>query len=177
MRTEYIKRQELAHLLAALMPANRLALEISLATGLRIGDVLEMRTEALKAAKDRRLSIVESKTGKRKRVTLPVELYDRALSMGGKVYVFAHRLDYRKHRTRQAVYKDLKAVAKVYKIDGKKIKANIAPHSARKVYAVDAYHASGDLQRVQKLLNHSSEGVTILYAMADQLAARRKPSP
>jgi site-specific recombinase XerD len=173
MRTDYLKRQELQHLLAALMPVNRLALEISLATGLRISDVLEMRTEALKAATGRRLSIRELKTGKRRRVTLSRELFERALAIAGKVYVFEHRLDYKRPRTRQAVYKDLKAVARVFKIDGKRIRGNIAPHTARKAYAVEAYKKSGDLRRVQQLLNHSSEAVTMIYAMADRLTDRR----
>jgi site-specific recombinase XerC len=54
-----------------------------------------------------------------------------------------------------------------------RLKENIAPHSARKVYAVEAYSRSGELARVQKLLNHESEAVTELYAMADALTSRR----
>lgn len=150
------------------MPQNRLALEISLATGLRIGDVLQLRSDALRAAAGRRLTVRELKTGKNRRVLLPVELYNRALSMAGKVYVFEHRLDYRQHRTRQAVFKDLKRAARLFRI-----RENVAPHSARKVYAVEAYRRTGDLKRVQALLNHSSEAVTMLYAMADELTARR----
>lgn len=168
LRTDYIHRQEMLHILAALMPANRLALEISLATGLRIGDVLQLRSDALRTAVGRRLTVRELKTGKRRRVTLPVELYNRALSMAGKVYVFQHRLDYRKPRTRQAVFKDMKRAARMFRCV-----PNVAPHSARKVYAVEAYHRTGDLKRVQALLNHSEEAVTMLYAMADEVTARR----
>lgn len=168
MRTEYIHKQEMQHILAALMPPNRLAMELSLATGLRITDVLTIKTEAVQAAKDRRLTVRESKTGKLRRVTLPVELYQRALSLAGKLYVFEHRLDWRKHRTRQAVFKDMKRAAELFRVN-----VNVAPHSARKVYAVEAMRRTGDLKRVQALLNHSSEGVTLLYAMADELTARR----
>lgn len=157
------------HLLAALMPPNRLALEISLATGLRISDVLTLRTEALRVATERRLTVRELKTGKTRRIRLPIELFDRAMKMAGRCFVFEHRLDWRKHRTRQAVHKDLKRAAALFRV-----KVNVAPHSARKVYAVEAYHRTGDLKRVQKLLNHSSESVTILYALADELTARRK---
>ena len=35
MRSEWIEKGEMEHVLAALMPENRLACEISLATGLR----------------------------------------------------------------------------------------------------------------------------------------------
>lgn len=168
MRTEYIHKQELQHLLAALTPANRLALELSLETGLRIGDVLNLRSDALKAAKDRRISVRELKTGKLRRVQLPAELYRQALAVAGKLYVFENRLDWRRSRTRQAVFKDLKRVARLFRV-----KENVAPHSARKVWAVEQYRKCGDLKRVQKLLGHSAEAVTMLYAMADQLVARR----
>jgi integrase len=145
-------------------------MEISLATGLRIGDVLALRSDAVRGAKDGRLTVRESKTGKTRRIRLPGELHRRAISMAGKAYVFEGRTDWRKPRTRQAVYKDLKRIAKAYRL-----KANIAPHSARKVYAVEAYKRTGDLKRVQALLNHSSEAVTALYALADELTARRMP--
>lgn len=168
MRTDYIHREELSHLLAALTPPNRLALEVSLATGLRISDVLNLRTEALRAAEDRRLSVRELKTGKTRRIKLTAELYERALSMAGKIYIFPNRHDWRRPRTRQAVYKDLKRAAKLFRVP-----LNVAPHTARKVYAVDQYHRDGDLKRVQKLLNHDREAVTMLYAMADELTARR----
>ena len=40
MRAEWIPGDVMGALLAAMMPANALALEASMATGLRIGDVL-----------------------------------------------------------------------------------------------------------------------------------------
>jgi len=173
-RTDYILREELSHLLAALTPPNRLALEISLATGLRIGDVLAMRSDQLRTANQRRFTVRQAKTGKNRRIQLPLELYNRALALAGRCYVFEHRLDWRKHRTRQAVWADLKRIARMYRC-----KANVAPHSARKVFAVDQYRKGG-LKRTQELLGHSQEAVTVLYAMADELTARKlgqRPSP
>ncbi len=167
-RTDYIHRQELQHLLAALTAPNRLAMELSLATGLRIGDVLNMRTQALVGASDGRLTIRELKTGKNRRIRVPSELQRRALGMAGRVYIFEGRTDYRKHRTRQAVYKDIKRIARMFRL-----RCNIAPHTARKVFAVEQYKRDGNLARVQRLLNHSSEAITMLYAMADELTARR----
>ena len=165
MRTEYIFREEMKHLLAALTEHNRLACEISMATGLRIGDVVSLKTAELK----RRFVVHEQKTGKNKRVYLNDDLLARSLKLGGKIYLFTHRLNGRKHRTRQAVYKDLKRAAMLFRC-----KSNIAPHSLRKLYAVEQYRKSGDIHKVQHLLNHDSEAVTMLYAMADQLTARRK---
>jgi integrase len=171
VRTDYIFKEELQHLLAALMPENRLALEISLALGLRIGDVLNLRTDHLRNASQRRITVKELKTGKPRRIQMPIELYERALRLGGKVFVFEHRHDWRKHRTRQAVFKDLKRIAKAFRV-----KANIAPHSARKVWAVEKYSQVG-LKRLQGLLGHSSEAVTEIYAYADELTARRLGLP
>ena len=50
---------------------------------------------------------------------------------------------------------------------------NVAPHSFRKVYSVELMKKYGDLERVKRALNHSSETVTMIYALADmQLAAK-----
>jgi len=168
LRTEWIAKDELAHLLAALMPENRLALEVSMATGLRISDVLSLKVEPIMSTTNGRITVTEQKTRKNRRVYIPVELRERMLIIAGKYYVFQHRLDWKKHRTRQAVYKDLKRVVKIFRL-----KENVAPHSARKAFAVAMYHKTGDLYRVKDLLNHSDEAVTILYAMADELTRRR----
>ncbi len=165
-RADYIARQEFGHILAALMPPNRLALEVSLATGLRISDVLNMRTAQLAE----RMTVRELKTGKNRRIRLPLELYQRCLSQAGKVWVWEGRTDWKKHRTRQAVYKDIKRTAALFRLPHG---LQISPHTARKVYAVTAYQQSGSLRHVQQLLQHSDEAVTMLYAMADEMTARR----
>lgn len=166
MRADYVDRVEFGHLLAALMPPNRLALEVSLTTGLRISDVLNMRTDQLKE----RMTVRELKTGKTRRVRLPAELYVRCLAQAGKVWVWEGRQDWRKHRTRQAVYKDLKRAAALFRLPRG---LQVSPHTARKVYAVTQYQTGHSLRRVQQLLQHSSEAVTMLYAMADELTARK----
>lgn len=165
MRTEWIPKGEMEHILSALYPHNRLACEISLATGLRINDVLALTPEKVKK---QRFTIREEKTGKTRFIRLPTELVKRCLAGAGQHYVFEGRLNGRTHRTRQAVYKDLKRVSEAFNV-----KKNIAPHSLRKIYAVEEYEKSGNLKKVQKLLNHSSEAVTILYAMANVIRARK----
>lgn len=168
MRTDYIKTEELRHVLAALTPENRLACEISLATGLRIGDVLSIKTEKLLRSKNHRISVTEEKTGKIHTVYIPVELYYRACHAAGKYFVFQHRYDAKRHRTRQAVFKDIKRAARAFRL-----RLNIAPHTCRKAWAVAEYHRTGSIERVQKLMNHSDEAVTMIYALADQLTNRR----
>lgn len=150
------------------MPLNRLAIEVSLSTGLRIGDVLHLKRSQVNK---QRFTIHEQKTNKARRIYIPDELQKALLQFGGEIYIFENRLDPKKPRTRQAVYKDLKRAAKLFRIKG----ANVCPHSARKIFAVGQYQKSGSLKKVQQLLNHSDEAVTMLYAMADEISARRTP--
>ncbi|MDO4608398.1 MAG: tyrosine-type recombinase/integrase [Clostridia bacterium] len=166
MRSQWKPKGEIEHILAALMPENRLACEISLRHGLRIGDVLALPTDKVRK---QRFTIREQKTGKTRAVRLTVDEVKRCLAFAGQHYVFEHRTNGRQHRTRQAVFKDLRRVAGAFRV-----KEHISTHSLRKVYAVEEYRRSGgDLKRVQRLLNHSSEAVTMLYAMAD-IVDRRK---
>lgn len=160
-RSEWACRADMEHLLAACMPENREALRLSMDYGLRIGDVLRIPTAAARAGF---WSFKEEKTGKRRRVVFSEAHIKAMLSIAGKIYVFEHRSNARKHRTRQAVYKDLRRIAEMFRL------RHITPHSMRKVYSVERYRqAGGSLQKVQRLLNHDSEAVTALYALADQL--------
>ncbi|MBQ6714056.1 MAG: tyrosine-type recombinase/integrase [Clostridia bacterium] len=165
MRSEWKPKGEIVHILASLYPENRLACEVSMITGLRINDVLALKSEQVKKQK---FTVREEKTGKTKKIYLPKEIQDRCIACSGQHYVFEHRLNGRKHRTRQAVFKDLKRVAKAFNV-----KENITPHSLRKVYAVEEYAKCGNLKKIQKLLNHSDEAVTMLYAMADVVTKRK----
>ncbi|MBQ2933792.1 MAG: tyrosine-type recombinase/integrase [Clostridia bacterium] len=165
MRTQWVPQGEIVHVLAALQPKNRLACEISLATGLRINDVLALKTEQIK---QQRFTVREEKTGKTRAIYIPKELHDRAITCSGKHFVFEGRCNGKVHRSRQAVFKDLKRVAKLFGI-----KENVAPHSLRKIFAVEEYAKHGNLKRVQKLLNHSSEAVTQLYAFANVIDKRK----
>lgn len=167
-RVEYVPRDELGHVYAALMPANRLACQVSEVTGLRIGDVLSLRTEQLR--KGQRLTVRESKTGKGKRIYLPRRLYDEVMAQAGAAWVFESPRDSSKHRTRQAVWADIKRAAAAFRL-----RQNVGPHSLRKVYAVDQWERSGDLGKVGKALNHSPwhPETTMIYAMAAELYRRK----
>ena len=62
-----------------------------------------------------------------------------------------------------------------------RLTVNAAPHSCRKVYAVQLLEKYGDIERVRRALNHGGIEVTLIYAMADkQLTAkgrRRRGAP
>lgn len=163
MTTEYLLSQELEHVLAALMPQNRLIMRVILHTGMRISDCLALRTSDLKPSG----WYVEGKTGKRRRYGLPAPLLAEIKAQAGPEWAFPGRRP-GTHKTRQAVWHDLKRAQKAFRLD-----SNVGTHSGRKIYAVDLMRKYGDLQRVQRALNHSSPSVTAVYAMADMLLERR----
>lgn len=158
MKTEYLLNREVDNVLAALTPANALVMRVALHTGLRVSDVLALKTEQLAS----RFWVTESKTQKRRQVGLPEPLLSDLKNAAGAYWVFEGRKG-GKHRSRQAVWKDVKRAARALRL-----RQNVAPHSARKVFAVDLMQKYGDIERVRRALNHSSYAVTMIYALADQ---------
>lgn len=158
MRTEYLLQREVEQVLDLLTVENRLLARLLLHTGLRVGDALELRPEQLRP----NFWITEQKTGKRRQIGLPEPLLSDLREAAGKWWVFPGA-DPRKHRTRQALWKDVKRAARACRLT-----ANAAPHSLRKVYAVELLERYGDIDRVRRALNHGGIEVTMIYAMADK---------
>ena len=171
MRTEYLLEREVEQVLDLLTYENRLVMRVLLHTGLRIGDALALRPAQLKP----NFWITEQKTGKRRQVGLPEPLLADLRDSADGEWVFPGSKP-GKHRTRQAVWKDVKRAAAAARLT-----ANAAPHSARKVYAVELLRKYGDIERVRRALNHGGGEVTLIYAMADKrLSAqgrRRRSKP
>lgn len=161
MRTEYIDFGDLSHLFAVLMEPNALILRVSLETGLRLGDCCALTTEQVLR---QRFSVREQKTGKSKRVYLSKDLQASILAQAGSLYAFPHRTDPNRHRTRQAVYSDLKRAARAFRIP-----QNVAPHTMRKLYAKTLFDKTGDMELVQRALNHDRITTTLIYALCDRL--------
>ena len=165
MKTEYLLNREVEHVLAALTPTNRLVARVCLHTGLRVSDVLALRREDIGL----QFWVTESKTKKRRKVGLPRDLLQEILdSSAGSVWAFPGRYPEKPH-TRQAVWADVKRAAKAFRLP-----QNVAPHSFRKCFAVELRDRCGDMERVQRALNHSSMEVTMIYAMADKLLQAKR---
>ena len=156
----------MSHVLALLTPENRAIIDLSIRYGLRVGDVLNLTREQIKK---RTFTLTEEKTGKKRRMKIPEKLANSlmAYSCERDIYIFPHRLSHFSHRTRQAVYKDIRRAAVALRL-----KEHVSPHSARKLYAVSLYKRTGDLTAVQRKLNHTSTAVTMIYALADLLGNR-----
>lgn len=184
-RTDYLYQRQLDRVLGLLMPGNSLVVRVQLHTGLRVGDVLRLTFPLRK-----QVWLTEGKTGKRRHIGLPQQLIDAIVADAAQyipehkrryiweapprgvapLWAFPSPRDYKRHRTRQAVWKDIKRAARACRLP-----QNVGTHSARKVYAVGALRRSGgDLEAVQRALNHSDAGITMIYAMADKLLAERQ---
>lgn len=156
------------HILWALTPSNKLVCEVALATGWRVDDVLSLRSEQLRKSRGK-LTIKEQKTGKRSTKTISAELLKRLKRESGRVFVFEGRDDYRKHRTRQAVFQDIKKAAKRFNL-----KLNLSPHSLRKNYAVYLREQGLTVEEIRQELNHRDITVTMLYCFSDELQKKYK---
>lgn len=164
VKTDYILEREVDNVLRLLTSENALVMRVCLHTGLRVGDVLALRSDQLRP----NFWVTEQKTGKRRQVGIPEPLLSDLREAAGDPWVFPG-VDPDKHRTRQAVWKDVKRAAKAMRLT-----QNVGPHSARKVYAVRLLEKYGDIDRVRRALNHSDESVTMVYAMADKMLTARQ---
>ena len=162
MRTDYIKSELYHKIYLRMSYENALALRTSLETGLRIGDVLALEVENLNG---RTIAYTAQKTGKQGKSVVSADLANRLRKIAGKRFLFEGRSG-DKPRTRQAVWKDVKRATKGFA-------ENVAPHSARKTFAVEDFHEHG-FSHTQKALQHDSVGTTMLYAFADMLTDKSK---
>lgn len=159
MRADYIKPSVYTRIYHLMQYENALALRLSLETGLRIGDCLSLTPEQLQG---QTISYTAQKTGKRGKKKITADLAKRLQKISSKKFIFEGR-NGNKPRTRQAVWKDVKKASAIAKIEG-----NFSPHSARKTYAVEEFHAKG-FNEVQKELQHDRAETTMLYAYSDIL--------
>ena len=149
-----------------------LPFEVADCTGLRIGDVLKIRADDLRADG---VHYVAQKTGKHGVAEVPPYLrrqLDFAARCSPSGWLFPSPYKPNQHLTRQAAWARLKVAAKRagVAVDG------VSPHSLRKCYAVDLYKRKG-LRAVQTALQHSTSDQTERYALADWFTGERSAEP
>lgn len=162
-------------------------MQVAFDTGLRIGDVLRLRTKQIK---QKTFTVTEQKTGKKRRIKLSEEMKRQLQAVAGSEYVFPGRLDKSRPRTRQAVWKDIKRVQGVLENEGylqqtdtgRHSKNNKKPvfgtHTGRKTFARRYYDNTGDLAGLREKLNHQRDEITAVYIMSaliDIKTSRKKP--
>lgn len=167
MRADYIPEDRLQRIRKCMLGVDRLITDVCLETGGRIDDVLALRKWQLDGTE---LLLMESKTNKRRKVTLTQELADKLQLVTqdrhqlqlifysrrpGKRRRKIHRTTYWRHfelAVRQCGYKD----------------CNYSPHSLRKVYAVRLLRQTRSLEQVRRALGHEHITTTMLYALSDR---------
>lgn len=159
MRSQYLDKTKYNKLYSVMQYDNVLALRVALETGMRIGDVLALRTSDLRA---RTITYTAQKTGKSDRKVIDKQLADELRRNSHNGYLFPGRSG-KKSRTRQTVYTDLRKAC-----DTLGVSEHITPHSTRKTMAVDYFHEHG-LEATQAALQHDRSDTTMLYAFADLL--------
>lgn len=168
MRVKAVEKDTWRVLLACLSGENRRVCLVALQTGLRVSDVLALKTCDLR----QKMSIKEIKTGKVRKVELDDDVLTELRATAGEVYVFPHRYDINRPRTRQSVWKDLKRSARALGLGGRD-GHGIGTHSCRKSYARDMYNKSGgNVKAVQSDFKHADLLCTTIYALADELSIR-----
>lgn len=150
---------------ANLPTEKRLIFEVSLATGLRIGDVLKLRARDVRrvAGKEVHIFFTAEKTGKKGECVLNGTIAERLFGYrkGKKGYLWASRAK-SGHVTRQTAWNWFKSAAKAAKIEIK----GVSPHALRKSFAVKLRHEQG-IEAAQRALQHTNCAQTAIYAYSD----------
>lgn len=158
MRSKYIDSGEVKTIRAELSDEAWLPLWVALETGLRVGDVVKLRRENLKADG---LHYKAQKTRKNGVARISDRLR-KALSVRRGKWFFPSPYKAGKHITRQCVWARVKRACE----RGQLPPEGISPHSMRKAFAVELYREKG-FRAVQEALQHANCATTEIYSFAD----------
>lgn len=128
---------------------------------LRIGDLLAIKFADLDLD-NRTLTLTESKTGKRKDVRLNAPaiavIQRRRKEHPGDAYLFEVHSNRASGKPISRV-----SVARVFKDVGDSLGLTVGTHSMRKSRGKALFDAGVPIEKIAKVLNHSSSGVTLRY--------------
>lgn len=139
-------------------PRIALALRVQATTGLRIGDVLNLRLGSFvkENGRYRFNSVIEQKTGKVRNFPVPIEVVDDLREYAKKRGIKDNEPLF--DLNTRAVQKYLGIVCADLEIEG------VGTHSFRKLFASQIYQKSGhNIELVRRLLQHSSAQTTQRY--------------
>lgn len=170
MRSKFVDKDTLTKLRRVLGSEAWLPFQVALETGLRIGDVLRLRSSDLSLTGGRYvLSYVAMKTGKEGSAFLSPSTGQRLADREGILFPGRGKTG---HLTRQAAWARVKRACEAVGVDPD----GISPHSLRKCFAVALRRKEG-IAAVQEALQHSSDAVTRVYAYADTVMNSASDEP
>lgn len=129
-------------------------------TGLRISDILNLKVEDVKGKL--KANIIEKKTGKKRTLNL-MQLTNQIIKYldeehdGESEWLFPSPRDNTKHLATHQFYKIMQKTANFLDLD------YIGTHTLRKTFGYTYYQKTKDLTALMKILNHSSQSVTLRY--------------
>ena len=134
-------------------------------TSLRISDILSIQVKDVTGNK---LYLKEKKTGKRQEIALNKGITDilegYIKNMKPDDYLFKGRQGGNKPISRQRASQIIKEAVKAIGLNPDRISC----HTMRKSRALRIYQQTGDIALVMKMLNHSSQAVTLMYLGLEQ---------
>lgn len=165
MKARYLSEREITAIFAHMDAYRRLVFEVAIQSGLRIGDVLKIRSRDLKQVAPEAVEIryVAEKTKKKGTATVYGRTAVQLLSLRRGKSGFLWSSDAKcGHITRQTAWNWMKTAANAAKIELN----GVSPHSLRKSFAVRIRHEQGMIA-AQRALQHSDSATTAIYAYAD----------
>lgn len=140
---------------------NYMMIVVGINTAFRIEDILQVKVDNFQNGI---IYLREYKTGKEQQFELHPSLWkdikeyiNRNALVSGE-YLFRSRKGLNKPITRQRAWQIIKELAKEVGVN-----YTVGPHSMRKYFARQFYEQTGDIITLQKMLNHSSPQVTLIY--------------
>lgn len=144
-----------------------LLFNVGINTGLRVGDMLNLKVEDVLTAKGtfrQHLILKEEKTGKEKKIKLNnavkkyIKTYLQTIEYNQDTYLFQSRKGNNRPITRVQAYRELKSAASCVGIE------NFGTHSMRKTWGYWSYRASRyNIGLIMDTFNHSSPVITLRY--------------
>ena len=138
---------------------NYLLFVVGINTGLRIGDILELKVKDLKD--QTHIKIIEQKTNKIKRFlinsSLKIEIDKYIKLMSDEEYLFQSRKGENKPISRVQAYRILNSAAENVGLQ------EVGTHTLRKTFGYWHYKQNKDVALLQQIFNHSSPSVTLRY--------------
>lgn len=134
---------------------------IGLNTGLRISDILNLRVSDIRDKTH--VTIIENKTGKRKRFLIndylknEIESYVSNNGLSNDSYMIASRKGENRPISRVQAYRVLQAVAATLSMK------EIGTHTMRKTFGYWHYKQHKDVAILQDIFNHSAPSITLKY--------------
>jgi integrase len=136
---------------------------LGISTGLRISDIRKLKVGDLK---DKYIKLREKKTGKERLIPITPDLRREIKPyLEGKSdeeYILKSREGKNQPISRSMAYKILNKAARKHKL------RDIGTHTLRKTFGYHFYQQTKDIAMLRRILNHSSDQVTLRYIGIEQ---------